>query len=114
MNDQDTMTRALFLAQYQGEWAPSDGLWLGMDFEYNGSEYRFQTDSMYNTQNQLLPDGREARYYMYKKERISSDIGYILLSAFATTQEVIDHCIIDGRTFGQLLDDGLVELRGQD
>ena len=62
------MTREQFLSQYTGEWSPSDGHWFGLDFGWRGQEYRFQTDSMYHPANTVLPDGREARFGVYKKE----------------------------------------------
>jgi len=114
MNDQDKMTRVDFLAQYKGEWAPSDGLWLGLDFSFDGCEYRFQTESMYTAQNLILPDGREACFYMYKKVKNASGTCYELLCAFATTTEVVDECVINGKTFGQMLDENAIELLGQD
>lgn len=114
MNEQDKMTRELFLAQYKGEWAPSDGLWLGMDFYYAGQEYRFQTDSMYSAKNLILPDGCEARFYMYKKDGTNSDIRYTLVSAHATSDDVLEQCRIGEKNFGQILDDDLIVLLGQD
>lgn len=36
-----------FTSQYTGVWAPSEGHWFGLDFSYNGIEYRFNTGSMY-------------------------------------------------------------------
>jgi len=114
MNADDRMTREDFLAQYKGEWAPSEGLWLGLDFSFNGCEYRFQTESMYTPQNLTLPDGREARFYMYRKVKSNSCNRYELLSAFAAPIDVVEKCVIDGRTFGQLLDDNDVVLLGQD
>lgn len=114
MNEQDKMTRELFLAQYKGEWAPSDGLWLGMDFDYVGQDYRFQTDSKYSAKNLILPDGSEARFYMYKKDGTNSDIRYTLVSAHATSDDVLEQCRIGEKTFGQILDDDLIVLLGQD
>ena len=63
------MTREQFLSHYTGEWSPSDGHWFGLDFGWRGQEYRFQTDSMYHPANTVLPDGREARFGVYKKRR---------------------------------------------
>ncbi len=73
------MTRGLFLTQYKGEWAPSDDLWLGMDFLYAGGVFRFQTDAMYETHNLILEDGREARFYMYKQNKVMDSVKYDMI-----------------------------------
>ena len=44
-----------FTSQYTGEWAPSEGHWFGLDFSYNGREYRFNTGSMFNRQSMIEP-----------------------------------------------------------
>lgn len=36
-----------FKSQYVGEWAPSEGHWLGLDFIYDEKEYRFHTGYMF-------------------------------------------------------------------
>ena len=79
------MTREQFLSQYTGEWSPSDGHWFGLDFGWRGQEYRFQTDSMYHPANTVLPDGREARFGVYKKEGSA----YALIGEYATPQEAL-------------------------
>lgn len=113
-NISNNMTRGLFLTQYKGEWAPSDDLWLGMDFSYAGSVFRFQTDAMYKTHNLILEDGREARFYMYKQNKVMDSVKYDMIGAYATTEEVLSQCLIDGESFGAILDSGLIELLGQD
>ena len=45
-----------FISQYIGEWGPSDGHWFGLDFLYNGTEYRFNTGSIYEKQDTILPN----------------------------------------------------------
>ena len=37
-----------FTNEYVGEWSPSNGHWLGLDFLFNGTEYRLHTGSMSN------------------------------------------------------------------
>lgn len=113
-NISDKMTRGLFLAQYKGEWAPSDDLWLGMDLSYADSVFRFQTDAMYETHNLILEDGREARLYMHRQRKTSDNVKYDMIGAYATTEEMLSQCVINGETFGNLLDSGLIVLLGQD
>ena len=40
-----------FTSQYTGEWSPSEGHWYGLDFLYKGKEYKFNTGSMFNSEN---------------------------------------------------------------
>ena len=54
-----------FTSQYTGEWSPSEGHWYGLDFLYKGKEYRFNTGSMFNSENTILKDGREAVFGLY-------------------------------------------------
>ena len=41
-------------SQYIGVWGPSDGQWLGLDFSYNGHEYRLHTGTMYGDKEKPL------------------------------------------------------------
>lgn len=106
----EQMTREQFLSQYTGEWSPSDGHWFGLDFGWRGQEYRFQTDSMYHPSNTVLPDGREARFGVYKKEGSA----YALIGEYATPQEALAQCRIQGMPLGDILEDESTELLGQD
>ena len=99
-----------FLSQYTGEWSPSDGHWLGLDFGWHGQVYRFQTDSMYNPQNTILPDGREARFGVYRKAGLS----YELIGEYATPKEALEQCKIENTLFGDIIIDESTELLGQD
>ena len=99
-----------FLSQYIGEWSPSEGHWLGLDFCWKGQAYRFQTDSMYNAENTILSDGREARFGVYKK------IGnmYELIGEYATPREALEQCRIGDALLGDIIIDESTELLGQD
>jgi hypothetical protein len=104
-----------FKSQYIGEWSPSDEHWLGLDFEYNGVEYRFQTYPMYTEEITVLPDGREAIYGLYKKNNdTNQEHEYTLLDEFATTDEALESACIDGIKFSTILMDDKTEITGQD
>ncbi|MFV0502540.1 MAG: hypothetical protein ACK5LT_01020 [Lachnospirales bacterium] len=75
-----------FISQYIEEWNPSEGHWLVLDFYYHNREYRFSTDSMYDQENTILPDGKEAIFYLYVK--IASSDNYVLLGEFAIMEDV--------------------------
>jgi len=98
-----------FTSQYTGEWCPSDGHWLGLDFLWHGKEYRFQTGSMYTPENTILPNGREAVFGLYVKEG-----EYRLLGEYASMEEVLDSMVIEGIPFRDVIMDEETELMGQD
>ena len=56
-----------FTSQYIGEWGPSDGHWLGLDFVYYGVEYRLHTWGMYR-KDAHLSDGREVMFELFRKK----------------------------------------------
>ena len=104
-----------FKSQYVGVWEPSENHWLGLDFSYDGSEYRLNTGSMYEPNNTILPDGREAVFGLYKKStEETADREYSLLEEFATLDEVLDSTCINGISFKQIIVDDNTKLLGQD
>ncbi len=105
-----------FTDQYIGEWGPSDGHWLGLDFYYHGTEWRFQTFRMYKEQPTILPDGREAIFGLYRKlaERASNGHEYEVLGEYATMKEVLESTVILDTPFSQVIMDDDTELLGQD
>lgn len=105
-----------FTSQYVGEWNPSRGHWFGLNFAFEGKEYRFCTWSMYHKESTILPDGREAIFYLYEKnspEDIASD-DYTLLGEFADMADVLKNKCILGIPFEKVIIDENTELLGQD
>lgn len=104
-----------FKSQYIGEWGPSDGHWLGLDFIYNGNIYRFNTGSMYEKSNTILPDGREAIFGLYKKNKKKlNGRDYSLLEEFASIDDALQSKCIDGIKFSEVIMADNTELIGQD
>lgn len=105
-----------FTSQYIGEWNPSEGHWLGLDFIWHGFEFRFQTGSMYNPENTILPDGREAVFGLYRKRdpEDSAEQEYELLGEYADMQEVLRSQVVGGIPFAEVIVDDSTELIGQD
>ena len=104
-----------FTSQYVGVWGPSDGHWFGLDFIYNGAEYRFHTWTMYKDEREILPDEREIVFRLYRKnEGDISGKDYTLLGEFATMEEVLDSTCIGGVAFREVIMDDDTELQGQD
>ena len=104
-----------FTSQYIGIWGPSDGHWFGLDFIYKGTEYRFNTGSMYEQNDTILPDGREALFGIYRKnpEKINGK-DYTLLEEFASMDDALESTCIDGVKFKEIIMDDNTELVGQD
>ena len=100
-----------FTNQYIGIWGPSDGDWYGLDFRWHGQEYRFQTGSMYNSENTILPDGREAIFGLYVKEKGGK---YRILGEYATMSDVLESTVLEGIPFRKVIEDEDTELMGQD
>ena len=98
-----------FTSQYTGEWGPSDGHWYGLDFLWRGKEYRFNTGSMYNAENTILPDGQEAIFGLYLKEE-----KYKLLGEYACIDDALESKVIGGVPFRDVIMDENTELIGQD
>lgn len=103
-----------FTSQYTGVWAPFEGQWLGLDFSYNGIEYRFNTGAMYKEQNTILPNGNEAIFGIYRKNNNPTSKKYILLEEFADMEDVLNSTCIDGIAFRNVIMDDETELLGQD
>ena len=116
MRKNDFASLDQFTSQYVGEWNPSEGHWLGLDFIWQNNEYRFQTGSMYNPENTILPDGRAAIFGLYKKMNSEDDSerDYELLGEYANMQEVLQSCVIGGIPFADVIVDEETELIGQD
>ena len=115
MRKNEYTSLAQFCSQYTGVWAPSEGLWLGLDFSWHGQEYRLNTGSMYNPYNTILPDGREALFGLYKKRSPShSSTEYELLGEFSSMSDILSSCLIGDRPFSEIIMDDDTELLGQD
>jgi len=98
-----------FTSQYTGEWNPSEGHWYGLDFIYDGQEYRFHTGCMFEGEKNAL-------FSMYIKKMISNtdSIQYRLLCQFDTMDEVLESKVIGNRPFKEVIMDDSTELVGQD
>lgn len=115
MRKNEYTTVEQFKEQYTGVWGPSDNHWYGLDFIYKGKEYRFNTGSMYNSTNTILPDGREALFGLYeKRENSNKNNQYKLLEEFATIDDALSSHCINGIPFYSIIVDENTELVGQD
>ena len=104
-----------FTSQYIGIWGPSDGHWFGLDFSFNGTEYRFNTGSMYEKEDTILPNGRVALFGLYRKDsNPKAKKKYILLEEFADMEEALNSTCIEGIAFKKVIMDDETILLGQD
>ena len=104
-----------FTSQYIGEWNPSCGHWLGLDFKYCGEEYRFHTGSMYETESHL-ENGQPALFGIYlKREGSGKNLReYELLGQYTSMEEALESTVIAGKKFRDVIIDENTELLGQD
>ena len=109
-----------FTSQYVGEWAPSKGHWLGLDFSFRGEEYRLHTGAMYHSETTILQDGREAMFGLYIKNPEDDESStvkhymYELLGEYADMSDLLKSTVICGIPFKDVIMDDLTELLGQD
>lgn len=100
-----------FTSQYIGEWGPSDGHWLGLEFAYHGKEYRLHTGPMYTRFITILPDGRPALFGFYEKIKEyepdntskEEERAYRLLGEYADMDDLLNKCFIDGKPFKEVI-----------
>ncbi len=104
-----------FTSQYTGIWGPSDGHWFGLDFSYNGTKYRFNTGSMYEKADTILPNGKEALFGLYRIDsNPKANKEYILLEEFADMEDALNSTCIEGVAFRNIIMDANTEILGQD
>lgn len=108
-----------FLSQYIGIWDPSNGHWFGLDFLYNGVEYRLNTGTMYGEKDKIDNSGNVIQFGLYrktnKKDPHHPDIYlYELLDEKASVTALLDSLVIDGIPFKDVIMADDTELLGQD
>ncbi len=84
------MTREQFLSQYTGEWSAIRRALVWLGFWLARAGISFSDGFMYHPANTVLPDGREARFGVYKGS------AYALIGEYATPQEALAQCRIQG------------------
>ena len=105
-----------FADEFTGVWNPSSGHWLGLDFMYNNVEYRFHTGAMYNTEDTVLPDGRTAKYGVYRRHINSTEAKteYELIGEYAEMDDALEYCLIDGIKLKDVIMDDDTRILGKD
>ena len=93
-----------FTSQYIGEWSPSDGHWLGLDFKYNGKEYRLSTGAMFNNSE------IDCLFYLY----YNNGNTYKLLGAYKNMDDLLKSKVIEQTAFASIIMNDDTELLGQD
>ena len=101
-----------FTSQYNGVYSPLEGHWFGLNFRYNGENYRLNTWSASNRNLTVLPDGRTARFGLLKD--VSDGKRYTLLGEYASIEDVLFSTVIDNTPFSSIITDNTTELISQD
>jgi hypothetical protein len=114
LNEYNTLNE--FTSEYVGEWNPSEGHWLSLDFLYNGKEYRLHTGTMYESKCTILPDGKEALFgvYVLTEKKPQTNHRYTLIGEYADMDSLLNDCKIDGRKFCEIIMDDSTILLGKD
>lgn len=105
--------------QYVGIWGPSDNHWFGLDFRYNGIEYRLHTGSMYGDIEIVDQDGVVRQFGLYRKTEKPDPKNpniylYELLDEKESLDELLKSAVIEGRPFCEVIMDDETVLLGQD
>lgn len=108
-----------FLSQYIGVWNPSENHWFGLDFLYNGVEYRLNTGTMYGEKNKIDDNGKVIQFGLYRKTNKKNSkypdlYLYELLVEKESVVELLDSLVIEGIPFKDVIIDDNTELLGQD
>ena len=106
-------------SQYIGIWAPSESHWFGLDFAFNGIEYRLHTGSMYNDNEAVDSGGVVKQFGLYRKtEKADSKhpglFLYELLDEKSSLDELLCSTAIEGKPFCEVIMDDETVLLGQD
>ena len=106
-------------SQYVGIWGPSDSHWFGLDFGYNGIEYRLHTGSMYEENEIVDSNGVVRQFGLYRKTEKPDPkhpglFLYELLDEKKSVDELLDSTVIDGKPFSEIIMDDETVLLGQD
>lgn len=106
-------------SQYTGVWGPSDGHWFGLDFCFNGTEYRLHTGSMYEADEATDEDGVIHQFGLYRKsDKIDPQHPgftlYELLDEKESLDDLLDSTAIEGIAFREVIMSDTTILLGQD
>lgn len=106
-------------SQYTGIWAPSEGHWFGLDFYYNGNEYRLHTGSMYDDNEAVDPNGVVRQFGLYRKTKKADPkhpgiFLYELLDEKSSIDELLCSTVIECIPFCEVIMDDETVLLGQD
>lgn len=101
-----------FKSQFIGIWAPSEGHWFGLEFQYKNQEYRLHTGLMYGEEDIWDKNGAEKPFRLYlKTDMIDTSFPdaeipkYKMLGEFATMDDLLACQIIDDRAFEEVIMD---------
>lgn len=104
-----------FISQYIGVWGPADGHWLGLEFRYNGKEYRLHTWTMHEDDPVITEDGSEVMFSLYSiiRNAVGYD-SYDRLESFASMDDLLKSKCIDNLEFSTIIMADSTEILAQD
>jgi|GEM_PF-151364 len=106
-----------FKKEFTGQWSPSDGLFLTLDFGYGDKGYILNTGTIYGNEPEKTANGEKAMFYFYEKrdKYESFDIDdknplCIYKNCFSTIDEAMENIEIDDKKFKDIILDYKFEI----
>lgn len=104
-----------FTNQYIGVWGPSDDHWFGLEFRYNGKDYRLHTGTIHEDDPVVTKDGHEVMFSLYGIQR--NTVGhdeFSRIESFASMDDLLKSRCIDNLEFSSIIMDDSTEILAQD
>ena len=104
-----------FTSQYTGEWSPSDGHWFGLEFRYEGHDYRLHTGMLHAYDPACDSEGREILFGLYAmNSHTDKSERFLRLESFASMEDLLHFTGIGNRPFREVIMDDSTQIIGKD
>ena len=106
-----------FVEEYDGKEYKDQQSFIGIEFTYNNVYYRMCREPFPPDAFPILPDGRKGRYrvvIVHWKDGWLSDFEYELIGWYATLDDLLNICMIQGRPFAEVIMDDATKIISKD
>ncbi len=90
---------------------------MGIEFIFNEVYYRLCREPLDDSQLPVLSNGKKAKIdvnIVHWKDGFGSDFSYELIGWYDSLNDVLDNCIIQGKSFREIIMDDTTEIIGKD
>jgi hypothetical protein len=90
---------------------------IGLEFIFNQVYYRMCREPLNENELPILNDGKKAKFdvnIVHWKNGFGSDFTYELVGWYSCLEDVLDDCIIQGKSFRDIIMDDSTEIIGKD